>query len=578
MKRLIHGLLAVALAAIPALARDPELGLPTPLSFYSTYNTDVEGGRLMQDFLDSLDPQTRAIVSKLLLESGSKGPPDLPKEQVKAFAQSLNWRAKKRALLDQVLFRSQVLDLIPAESAGLWRPIVYDALIYFLGNLSDERMFDLAWNFAHMPQDVVRGQKILTLVNRIPTLQKLAQILARNPAIPADIRESLQTLESNVHTTSAQEVIGYIKASVPPEVLDQFQVRFDDKILGEASVGAVIRATAMPPGETKPIDVVIKVIKPYARQALPEEMQILDRMTQYFETQTAFYHIADAPVTGMFRDLRAGWEKEIRVEEERANFREAAVYYERNPHVKIPRLFDLHSPTVTMMEFIHGTKITSAFPGDPTRRAVLARRLYDVLTFDPLYSGREVALFHGDPHAGNVFHVEDNPKDPYQLALLDWGLCGHFGKAQRRHLVQMFLGLEYKDPSRMMRGVNGLIEGGVPRDPARRKRLREIFAEVFAMKNVKSDYERLSELVRLVAFEGYKVEQQFALFIKAQLTIVGILAELDPNFDQMRYAKSKVRKQVARELPLRILLAPAWNYHGYPSMMSNEDVRDGIGK
>ena len=44
----------------------------------------------------------------------------------------------------------------------------------------------------------------------------------------------------------------------------------------------------------------------------------------------------------------------------------------------------------------------------------------------------------------------------------------------------------------------------------------------------------------------------------------------------MAYAQRKVSSQVKREIPKRLLLLPAWNYHGYKSMMSNEDVKDYI--
>ena len=580
MRRIVALLVFILLVSAPAHSQDGHLGLPTPKEFFKTYDVDRAGYQLLQEFLGSLDPQTREIVTKMMQEASIKGPPDIPKEQVRAFVQSLDWRKKERELLNQLVLRSQALDLLPEGTRGfwsreLWAPIVFDALVFFLGHLSEERLFEIFWKLGHLPPDAPRGEKIVAFTNKIPTFQKIAQIIARNPAIPPDIRTSLQSLESDVNTMTTDELIAYVTETVGEERLREAQVTFDDKILAEASIGVVIKVQCLPPGGTELQDAVIKVIKPYALKGLPEEMRIIDEMTQYFEENSDHYGIQDIPVTNMFRDIRAALEKEILIKEEKANLQRAGKYYGKNPRVHVPwSLPDFEA--ITVMEFVTGHKITDAFPNDPEKRAVMARRLYDVLTYDPLYGSQEVTLFHGDPHAGNVFHVTDNPVDPYQIALLDWGLMGTFPKKQRKQLVQLFLGLQFKHSKRMFNNLTGLIEGDLPQDPEKRQRLHEIFQETFEMENVKSHYEQLSLMLELLIREGYKLNSRFALFTKSQLTIVGILAELDPEFDQMAYAQRKVSSQVKREIPKRLLLLPAWNYHGYKSMMSNEDVKDYI--
>ncbi len=121
---------------------------PLPKEFFKTYDVDRAGYQLLQEFLGSLDPQTREIVTKLMQEASIKGPPDIPKEQVRAFVQSLDWRKKERELLNQLVLRSQALDLLPEGTRGfwsreLWAPIVFDALVFFLGHLSEERLFEI---------------------------------------------------------------------------------------------------------------------------------------------------------------------------------------------------------------------------------------------------------------------------------------------------------------------------------------------------------------------------------------------------------------------------------------------------
>jgi len=578
MLRVLCLAILCSIAAGSAAAEEAHLALPTPKGFLKTFNADAEARQLLAEFLASLDPETRTTIMQLVEQSTIDGPPDLPKEQVRTFVQSTDWKKRERELLNQFVYRSQVLDLIPEAQKEFWDPIVFDALIYFLGNLPEERLFDLLWGMSRLPQDAARGEKIIALTDRIPTFQKLAQIIARNPAVPPDIRASLQLLENSIGTMGRDELVAYIREAAGDKPILGGDVVFGDRVLAEASIGAVIKVRGVRPGKTEPEDAAVKVIKPYALVGLPEELAVIDSMTRYFEMHREHYGIGDIPLTSVFQDLRAALEKEILVKQEKANLRRAADYYAANTRVHVPWLVESGGEKFTVMELVTGHKITDAFPGDREKRAIMARRLYDVLTHEPVFGGKGETLFHGDPHAGNVFHVTDNSEDPYQIALLDWGLMGRFTRKQREQLMQLFLGLEFKHRKRMRRNVVALIEEPYPEEPAKRLRLDEIFEETFAMQGTRSAYEQVGRLIELLLREGYKLDSQFALFIKAQLTIVGILAELDPDLDQRSYAEKKVRAQVKREIPKRLLLLPGWNYHGYKSLMSNEDVKDGIFK
>ena len=90
---------------------------------------------------------------------------------------------------------------------------------------------------------------------------------------------------------------------------------------------------------------------------------------------------------------------------------------------------------VTFMQYISGEKITSAFEGQPAQRAIMARRLADVMTRDVIFASSKEPIFHGDPHAGNVFHVTGNLNDPYQIALLDSAPYGTFPREDRVTLM-----------------------------------------------------------------------------------------------------------------------------------------------
>ena len=256
--------------------------------------------------------------------------------------------------------------------------------------------------------------------------------------MPFDLREALQVLENGLSTTSRDQVMDFILEDIGPDTIEEYQVHCAAEVLAEATVGVVLPCTLVLPGETRVRQAVAKVIKPYAMSALQEELEIFDRLARYFAEYSDSYAVGTILISDMFDDISVALSQEIQVVDEQQNLAKAGAYYLANERVRVPELYPLSTAHVTFMEFVHGHKISEAFPGQPQARARLARRLVDALTLDVLLSQHEEALFHGDPHAGNVFHVPDDPQDPYVLALLDWGLSGEFSREQRAQLIEPY--------------------------------------------------------------------------------------------------------------------------------------------
>jgi len=227
------------------------------------------------------------------------------------------------------------------------------------------------------------------------------------------------------------------------------------------------------------------------------------------------------------------------------------------------------------MQYISGEKVTSAFEGQPAERAIMARRLADLMTRDVIFAPNKESIFHGDPHAGNVYHVTGNPNDPYQIALLDWGLYGTFPREDRVALMQLILGVQLKDAKRLHDNVGGLLANGMPADPQQVQKIDAIIARVLHPAERRTSFAALEELLVSLIDKGYATKFSLNLFIKSRITIAGILTELDPALDQDRYLSQHVRRLVKREIPKRLLYTiwfPAWNSRNYRSLLSNGDV------
>ena len=373
-------------------------------------------------------------------------------------------------------------------------------------------------------------------------------------------------------------MVEFIAKDVGEAAIEKYQIEFADSILAEASVGAVIRATIVPPGGSRQ-EAVCKAIKPYVLTALPQDLSILDGLAAFFAQEHDFYQLGTVPLVEMFQDIKKSLTDEINVVDEQQNLIRAREYYRDNKKIRVPELFPISTKHVTIMEFVHGEKISDAFPGNPGERAIMARRLSDALTFDVLFAPNTEALFHGDPHAGNVFHVSNNPQDPYQIALLDWGLCGAFQRPERLALVQLILGVRLRDAKRLRNNVGALLEGGLPDSTEKLERIDALIAEVLKPKARRSSFDAIEDLLLALIQEGYATRFNLNLFVKSQVTISGILAELDPSFKQDDYVEKRISGLVWREFPKRLLYTiwfPAWNSRSYRSLVSNEDIKDYI--
>jgi ubiquinone biosynthesis protein len=551
------------------LAPDQDLELPTPLEHYQSYDWQADARALALELAASAPEDARARAATLLESSKP--------EEVRALLETIDWRAHRGRLESVLLHASRVLEVLP-DGAARWRPLIHDAFLLFLDGMSEERFVERLVAQASLPRDASRGDRVLAFVADAPSLQKLAQILARNPELPPDLRESLQTLENGLTSTRYDEILEVIERDLPSSTIEEYRIAFQDRLLAEASVGAVIEADYRAPGREAVERAACKVLKPRAVAALGEDLELIDRVLAYLEKQSDFYDIGDTPLVDIFEEIREALSREVKVADERKNLIRAREYHAEDPGILVPAVLPFSTENVTCMEFVQGVKVTEAFPDLPRDRAELARRLSDALTYDVIFSPRDPALFHGDPHAGNVFH-SPSPADPYRIALIDWGIAAEFTLEERKQLAQLLLGLYLGDEKRLANHAEVLVEHdwSAPLAAEDREHLRESAAAVVEGSGSQEMFALLDELLTELARVGFRIRYPATIFIKSQLTIAGILKELDPDFDQDDYVMDRIQGQVFREIGPRLLRTvwfPSWNSHEYRTLLSNEDVKD----
>ncbi|MEE8586574.1 MAG: hypothetical protein V3T83_17165, partial [Acidobacteriota bacterium] len=180
-------LAAILLAPDSAWA---QISLPTPKEHYQDFDLQAETLRLAAAVLPALDAETQLEAGALIaaLRSGDSDAVTAPK--LRRLLERIGWQRWRPQMLELALHRSAVLSLV-SEDAQDWVPIVHDAMLFFLDNLSEERLIERLVSQAQLPPGTERGQRLLQFASRTPSLQKIGQILARYPAVPEDLRQSL---------------------------------------------------------------------------------------------------------------------------------------------------------------------------------------------------------------------------------------------------------------------------------------------------------------------------------------------------------------------------------------------------
>lgn len=556
-----------------------EAPLPTPIEHYEAFDAEAEARSLAGRVMLELDPDALRRIAAWLGPNNEEQPPSLSRAEAMELLQGIDLEAHRAALTELLLHTSRVLDLIP-EGSEDWVPLVHDSLLVVLSGMSIERIRERIAQQAALPVDAPRGQRILAFGSETPTFQKIGQMLARNAWIPEDIRGALQTLENSISTTPRDQLVATIEEGLGTGLLEQYQFEFEDEVLSEASVGAVIGASIIPPGEIERRRVVVKAIKAYAVTAIDEDLQSVTRLLELLERNADFYGIGDTPLVDTFAELQDSLAREIRAAEEQVNLKRAGDYFGADARVLVPAVCPCSTREITVMERMEGTKVTEAFPEDPARRKQLARRLADVMIYEVTFAPGD-ALFHGDPHAGNVFAV-GNDTDPYRIALLDWGLLGDLSHEQRTKLLQVGLGLSLKHRDRLRKNIDGMLDAPVDLETdldAIDGVIDRVFARAEDAKRSSGEdpgnLELLDDLITELSRGGYTTDPDIILWVKSLFTTLAVISDLDPEFEAGDYMSARVRNQVLKESPKRLLNTiwiPGFWSREYPSMGSNADV------
>ena len=429
--------------------------------------------------------------------------------------------AMARWIVDEVV---PVDSLVP-ESYLKWRPPVRDAMMYVVAHLSPARLAPKLLEQIDLPVNAPAELRLLRLIAKVPGLQKLGQVIARNRHLRPALRTALAKLENGIRDVKPEDIRALIEQSLGTR-LKRFDVRIAPTILSEASVSAVVRFTWRNPSNGRRERGVFKVLKPHIPEYFAEDMRYLHGLAQHFGQHHHTYGFEADLIPDTFRKVQRLLRHEVNFVREQATLREAGALYKSIPGIRVPQVIKpLCTSTITALTEEPGIKVTSAAARlSRSARQRLAEQLLEALVAVPLFAATPDAIFHGDPHAGNLLY--DNRSR--ELTILDWALRERLGREQRRHLALLFLMVSLRDPVGTFNEIVALSQPRIHQASPRGRMIRRLaseFIDDLPASRLPSGADAMRLLER-VAIRGIKFPSSLIMLSKVMFTLEGILGDI----------------------------------------------------
>lgn len=414
--------------------------------------------------------------------------------------------------------------LVP-EAYVKWRPPVRDAMMFVVARLSAARLAPKLLEQFELPENTPAEKRLLRLIAKVPGLQKLGQVIARNQNLRPALRTALGRLENGIRDVRPAEIQSIITQDLGPR-LRAFAVKIAPAILSEASVSAVVRFTWRDPASRRRERGVFKVLKPHIPEYFAEDMDYLQGLAEYFGDRHHTYGFPEHLIPDTFKKVRRLLQHEVNFKREQKTLREALDLYRNVKGVRVPRLIQpLCSHRITALTEEQGIKVTSAAARlSPARRRKIAEQLIEALVALPLLSAEEGVIFHGDPHAGNLLYNNHTG----ELILIDWALRERLSREHRRHLALLFGMVGLRDPVGACTEVLALSQHHIGSTSERGRMVSQAvkeFVEALPVTHMPSMVD-VMRLLESLAMRGVRFPGSLIMLSKVLFTLEGILRDI----------------------------------------------------
>lgn len=362
-----------------------------------------------------------------------------------------------------------------------------------------------------------------TLQSLGPTFIKLGQIAgSRRDLVPKEIAQELEKLQDEVEPFSYQsvkEVFMEEIGAVPEEIF----ASFDKDPTATASIGQV-HIAELETGEK----VAIKVQRPEIEKNVYTDLEILKDIANVMDEKIVWaraYHIKD-----MIDELAESLHNELNYFTEGRNGERIGEQFHDDPVIHIPKIYwDYTTRRILTMECVDGIKVSHIDKIDEAGldKKLIAERIADAMFEQVLDYG----FFHGDPHPGNIFILQDN-----EVSFIDFGMVGELSEELKINFAALLLNVKEQNAKKMIKTFykmdlmdNVTDTTGLHRELD--KLLRKYYDVSFREINLGGI---ILEIFNIAYRFQVDIPKDISIIGKAILTMEEIIKMLDPNFSIMQ--------------------------------------------
>lgn len=367
----------------------------------------------------------------------------------------------------------------------------------------------------HSPQQLPDRLRV-TIEELGTTFVKLGQGLSlRRDVMPDGYREALEQLHNQVPPFESSIAVSTIEEAFGQPVTTLFAL-FEPVPFAAASVAQVHRARLH-----DGTDVIVKVRRPGIVAQVKSDLRLLRLLVRVL--QPIWPPLRRQRPMELIEELGTQLLAEIDMEHEARNMRRLLPAITSVPGATMPRLVEPYAtPSVLVQELSLGTPIASAFGSE--RGRVVARQLLDAYLHQFFIDG----VFHGDPHPGNLFSMEDG-----RLCFHDFGTVGYLDPASRLAFARMLDAISYGEAEDALDAA--LLLGFLMPPVNRREYTRNINEILDDLTGVPMSQWSLAETIWRIAKLGhgerFRLPRHLLVLMRTLFLAENTIRALDPDFD-----------------------------------------------
>ena len=393
-----------------------------------------------------------------------------------------------------------------------------------------------------------RPAKLRRLLEELgPTFVKLGQILSTRPDVTGPVYAAeLRRLTEHVTPFPFAEVKTIIERETGKKIGEIFS-QLDETPLAAASIGQV-HAGILRKDNSR---VVVKVRRPGIVEVIEQDLDIMRFIASRLDEPDS--PLARFRPVQIVNEFSHSLHRELDYMIEAANLNRFASDCEKDPHIKVPRVyFEYTSTSVMVMEFIDGDSASKVQNSPELRKKYDLEKIAEYGVDSLLNQIFVAGFFHADPHPGNIILLPDG-----RLCFIDFGMMGRIDAAERR----IFL-----------RALNCMLENDIPRmvDFALKMTLNNHFSGSRAAlerdaadlvdANLNLPLEKLSlariltDLLKMLREHGLALRPDLYMMFKSLITIEQLGRDFSPQLKIVDMVRPFLAGMKVEELdPRRVL-------------------------